>query len=108
MNKRDYANIITKEVKATTKQADALRIDATRRGVWTYRNIWDAYENPSVYKVRAWERIVERANNTDGFNFDLRIIGKNCMSFSTVYTFTENGKTYIVKDTKDNTYITEA
>ena len=105
MRREDYNNIITKEVKATTKQAEALRFDANNWR-WTYRDIYEAYERPSIYKVRSFEKIRDRALNTNGYNYDLRIIGKNCMSYSTVYTFTEGNTTYIVKDTKDNTYIT--
>lgn len=108
MKRNDYVNIITKEVKATTKEAEALRQDAQRWGRWTYNNIWEAYERPSIYKIRSFEEIERRARETEGYNHDLRIIGKNCMQYSTVYTFTEDGKTYIVKDTKDNCYITEA
>jgi hypothetical protein len=108
MKRSDYANIITKEVKANTKQAEGLRQDAQRWGRWTWSDIYEAYESPSVYKVRSFKAIEDRARNTEGYNNDLRIIGKNCMQYSTIYTFTEGSKTYIVKDTKDNCYITEA
>lgn len=103
MRRNDYTFVT--EVKATTKKAEALRQDA-RQERWTYSDIYEAYERPSVYKVRSFNAIANRARETEGYNNDLKIIGKNCMQYSTVYTFTENGTTYIVKDTKDNTYIT--
>lgn len=95
-----------KKVNKGTKTHDWLVYDY-KRTAWTYDDIYDAYEKPSVYKVRSFEAIRRRAMETDGYNYDLKITGKNCMQYSTIYSFSQDGKTYIVKDTKDNTYIAE-
>lgn len=105
MTRENYNDFAT-TLKAGTRKADAVKYDASNYR-YTYGDIYDAYENPSIYKVRSFNAIKERAKETAGYNFDLRICGKNCMQYTTIYTFTENGKTYAVKDTKDNCYITE-
>ena len=103
----DYKkDIASKVIKSNTKQADYLRSDA-RRTMWAYDDIYEAYNSPSIYKVRSFNAIKERCRETNGYNNDLKIIGKNSSTYSTIYTFTENGVIYAVKDTKDNTYIVE-
>ena len=91
------------DVKNTTQKAQGI--------IWDYENaqrrpmtIWSAYNRPSEIKVRTYEAIMERAHSTNGYNHDLTVSGANSMSYSTVYSYTENGTTYIVKDTKSNTY----
>ena len=71
------------------------------------RSIYDAYTRPSSAKVRSFEAIKARALQTEGYNKDLHISGAGSHNYSTVYSFTIDGKTYAVKDTKSNTYITE-
>ncbi len=72
------------------------------------RDIHDAYGRPSVYKVRSFEAIRDRALNTPGYNGDLHISGAGSSFYSTVYSVTADGQTWIIKDTYANTYITEA
>ena len=43
-------------------------------------DIFSAYEKPSIYKTRAWDRCVEMMNSYDGYGFI--ILGHNCMQFS--------------------------
>lgn len=70
-------------------------------------DIWEAYAKPSAAKVNSYRAIEQRAIETPGYNHDLRVVGASCHSYSTVYTYTDkNGLTYIVKDTKANTYRT--
>ena len=71
------------------------------------RSIYDAYTRPSREKAATFEAIKARALQTEGYNDDLHISGAGCHNYSTVYSFTIDGKTYAVKDTKSNTYITE-
>lgn len=71
------------------------------------RSIWEAYQAPSSKKVNSYLAIKARATSTPGYNDDLHICGAGSHNYSTVYSFTEDGKTYAVKDTKANTYITE-
>ena len=106
MTRKDYTFATT--VNKGTKKANYIKWDVENITRWNnYSDIYDAYEKPSIYKVRSFNAINERALETDGYNYDLRITGKNSMQYSTIYTFTEDGKTYAVKDTKDNCYITE-
>ena len=78
-------------LKETTKKAQSLVLwDA--KSNYGYCDIYDAYERPSVYKVRSFERIRERAYNTNGYNHDLRVCGKNCMSYTTMYTSRKTAK----------------
>lgn len=43
-------------------------------------DIYEAYEKPSIYKVRAWEYCKSLMNEYKGYG--LVITGKNCMAFS--------------------------
>lgn len=91
-------------VKAGTKKAEAM--------MWEFRNcfkgssIEEAYGRASQAKKASFEEIERRAWNTDGYNHDLKITGKNTTQYSTMYSYTTaEGITYIVKDTRSNTYI---
>lgn len=91
------------DVKNTTQKAQGI--------IWDYehaqrnpKTIWQAYGRPSEIKVRTYNAIMERAHNTSGYNHDLSVSGAGSHNYSTVYSYTENGVTYIVKDTKANTY----
>jgi len=70
-----------------------------------YNDIYDAYDRPSNVKVRTFNEIKERALQTAGYNRDLRVAGRGTHTYSTVYSFTDENGTHIVKDTKSNTYI---
>lgn len=63
------------------------------------------YVNPSSYKRNTFNDIWFRAKNTEGYNNDLKITGSNCYIFSTMYTFTNEEGTFLVKATKSHTYI---
>ena len=43
-------------------------------------DIYEAYERPSVYKVRAWEYCKQLMNEYNGYG--LAVTGHNCMAFS--------------------------
>ena len=91
-------------IKKGTKNYDAF--------IWEYNrcnngDIYDAYKSPSPAKVRSYKDIENRAKDTNGYNHDLKVTGKSSNFYSTMYTFTENGKKYLVKDTYANTYILE-
>lgn len=70
-------------------------------------DIYDAYERPSRRKVETFNEIKMRAFATDGYNHDLHVCGHNTSTYSTIYSFTQDGRTFAVKDTKSYTYITE-
>ena len=72
-----------------------------------HTSIYDAYDRPSRRKVETFGEIQRRAWDTDGYNHDLHVCGHNTSTYSTIYSYTQDGKTYIVKDTKSHTYITE-
>jgi len=66
---------------------------------WTYADIWDAYEKPSIYKVRAWERCKGLAVELDGTT--PLILGKNTMQFSVGFIGYVNGLKAFIYITKD-------
>ena len=66
-----------------------------------YDDIYSAYKNPSVYKVRAWNWCKELCREMHGY--DLIISAAGCMTFSVVFTFNERGTgrkcyAYITRD----------
>jgi hypothetical protein len=89
------------DVKATTQKGKAI--------IWDYdhanhQTIWDAYNRPSSTKVSTYLDIKDRAEATEGYNYDLSVAGAGSNFYSTVYSYTENGALNIIKDTYANTY----
>lgn len=69
------------------------------------RDIFQAYARPSTAKIRSFNAIKERANETEGYNGDLAITGANSNFYSTIYSVTDlDGVTTIIKDTYADTY----
>lgn len=64
----------------------------------TENTIYKAYDRPSVYKVRAFERCEEIRDEYNGYS--LRIVGHNSSQFSAA--FTTDTDFYVI--TKDNIY----
>ena len=91
------------EIKKNTKKAAEMIADTAR----DLGSIYQAYGRCSANKVRAWQDIKERAEKTPGYNNDLHLCSKSTSFFTTVYTYTDGGKTYIVKDTPTYVYRTE-
>ena len=48
-------------------------------------DIYDAYKNPSIYKIRAWRYCQAMCDAYNGYN--LRITSFNCQSFSVAFEF---------------------
>ena len=69
-----------------------------------YNDIHAAYGRPSKTKVDTFNAIKERAIKTPGYNHDLRVAGAGSHNYSTVYSYTVDGVTTIVKDTKANIF----
>ena len=93
-----------KKINATTQLGRSI--------IWDYKNaryddIFDAYDRPSSRKVYTFRAIERRAESTEGYNHDLRVAGRSSHQYSTVYSYTVNGVTTIVKDTAANTYAVE-
>lgn len=91
------------EIKNNTKKAADIVADRFN----DLGSIFEAYESPSTKKVRAYNDIEDRAKATPGYNNDLHVCSAGCQTFSTVYTYTEDSKTYVVKDTPSYTYRVE-
>jgi hypothetical protein len=91
-----------KRLNPNTKQAQEI-VSAWERGWSKGRTIWEAYARPSAEKVEAFQRILRRAVETEGYNGDIRITGASCQCFSTMYSFTDEEGTHIVWDTPSNT-----
>ena len=64
----------------------------------TENTIYKAYDRPSIYKVRAFERCEDIMQEFDGYS--LRIVGHNSSQFSAA--FTTDTDFYVI--TKDNIY----
>lgn len=67
------------------------------------QSIFDAYKNPSCYKVRAYNQCIGLANELNGFNFT--ILGHNCQTFSVGFECYKNNKLHFVWITACNTRI---
>jgi hypothetical protein len=66
-------------------------------------DIFQAYKSPSRKKQEAWEYCKDLCEERNGRN--LKIIGKNCFSFSAGFFYTdENGKERFTHITKSNDY----
>lgn len=66
-----------------------------------YKDIFEAYKNPSIYKIRAFEYCKELCAKMHGF--DLIISAAGCQTFSVVFKFREKGTgklcyAYITRD----------
>lgn len=93
------------KLNANTKKAQAIIHDLARNT--HLHSIYDAYDRPSSRKVETFTEIRERAERTQGYNHDLHVAGYNSCMYSTVYSYTVDGKTFVVKDTRDDTYLVE-
>lgn len=67
-------------------------------------NLWDAYERPSIYKVRAWEWCKVACRDDDGGG--LCVTGWNCSKFTCAYFFGhhETGERCLAVHTAENVY----
>ena len=96
-------------VKPNTKKAQALISNyyyASKKGITDVRH---CYDTCSDAKKESFDEIERRAFHQDADC--VYIVGHNCMSYSTIYKtkiLDSNGieLTVIVKDTRDNTYVT--
>lgn len=82
--------------------------------LWTWNNcnkganLYQAYATRvSQEKYDTFDAIKRRAHNTMGYNCDLKVVAASSWFYSTMYSYTENGTTFVVYDTHANTYIIE-
>lgn len=101
-NRKEVNKMTMTKVNASTQKGQAIIYDHQHA---RYTDIYQAYGKPSTRKVRSFYEIKDRAVNTPGYNHDLRISGAGSHFYSTVYSFTQEGKTHIVKDTASNVYM---
>lgn len=91
------------KVNPGTKKAEAMIYE------WEHcnkgANVNAAYHKCSKIKQLTFQDIELRACSTEGYNHDLKVTHASCYSYSTMYSFTNNEGTFIVKDTADNTFI---
>ena len=85
------------------------------------RSIHNAYSNPSIAKINAYNAIekdymkgrhfitVKGKQLELQYRYDLRVTGASSHFFSTIASFTDvnTGKIYLVKETHCNTYMCE-
>ena len=90
-------------VKAGTKQAEGMLATFNDRKWCDKGSIYEAYGRCSSTKVAIWKHIEERAQNTPGYNHDLRVVSRNTFRFSTMYSFTDADGLHIVLDTPSTT-----
>lgn len=96
---------MTRLNKGTKKYESAL---------WTWNNTFKGYNLFQAYKSRVsdekydtFDKIAKRAFDTKGYNYDLKVVASSSWFYSTMYSFTVDGKTNVVYDTVGNTYIFE-
>lgn len=88
------------KVNPATKQGRYMLYDFARAG---YKDIFEAYENPSAYKVRVYWHCVAMTDRLNGRSG--RVSSKNSMCFSFMFSFTDDEGSYIVKVTKNHNFI---
>ena len=91
------------EINKNTKKTQAIINELARNRHMT--DIYDAYDRPSRRKVESFREIEYRCEHTEGYNGDLHITGYNTSTYSTVYSCTKGGMSFVVKDTAENTYV---
>lgn len=90
-------------VNLGTKQAS--------RMVWEWNNcnkgndVRIAYGKCSSIKQSSFDNIKSRACKTEGYNNDLKVTAAGSHFYSTMYSFTNDNGTFLVKDTASNTFI---
>ena len=87
----------------STKKAAAI-VSEWRYNRNRHASIHDAYGRPSPRKVSTYEDIARRAAKTPGYNHDLTVTGAGSNFYSTVYSFTDEEGTHVIKDTYANAY----
>lgn len=96
-----------REIRKWTKEAESINA-IFKDNKWSNKgSIYDAYGKPSAKKVSIWKAIEKRAKETASYNDDLRVVSRNGYLFSTMYSYTTDGTTYIVYDTKSETKVAE-
>ena len=91
------------KVNAGTKKAEAM--------IWEWENCYkgnsvdEAYVSCSYKKQSSFEDIRLRACSTEGYNHDLKVTSAGSHFYSTMYSFTNDEGTFLVKDTASNTFI---
>ena len=86
-----------------TKKAEAM--------IWEWKNcnkganVNAVYNKCSKIKQLTFQDIELRACGTEGYNHDLKVTSANCNFYSTMYSFTNDEGTFLVKDTASNTFI---
>ena len=81
-------------IKNTSKQGQKIARAAAEfaysgRSYKLYTDIYQAYKNPSIYKVRAWNYCKELCKRMHGF--DIVIPAAGMQTFSVVFKFKERG-----------------
>ena len=84
------------------------------QALWTWNNVnkgedlYQAYRGTvSKEKYDTFNDIWFRATKTEGYNHDLKVVAASSWVYSTMYSFTQDNKTYVVYNTVGNTYIFE-
>lgn len=82
--------------------------------LWTWENcnkgsdLYNAYRGTvSHEKYRTFNDIWFRAKQTEGYNDDLKVVATSSWFYSTMYSFTQDARTFVVYDTHANTYMFE-
>lgn len=90
-------------IKNTTKAGKGI-IAIYEDRQWSDKgSIYDAYATPSSRKVAIWNDIERRANDTQGYNHDLRVVSRNTYMFTTIYTYTDSEGIHYIYDTPSDT-----
>ena len=94
-----------KAIKKNTKEYNNLLEQYKRYKERFYISVYDAYNRPSIYKVRAEDDIKKAMREQNGGCY--YIWSYNTCFFSCSYEYTENNKTYLKIFTKSNIKLLE-
>ena len=85
-----------------------------QRALWTWTNcnkgkdLYQAYRGRvSQEKYDTFNDIWFTASKTEGYNHDLKVVAASSWFYSTMYSFTRDGKTFVVYNTHATVYYFE-
>lgn len=87
-----------------TKMADSMiwRWEHCNKG----RTVEDAYRTrPSAAKISSYNDILSRCLETEGYNGDIKVVSASNFVYTTMYSVTNSEGTFLIMDTKADTYI---
>ena len=92
-------SIVKKGTKKAQSMIDNYKWHTSRSGLI---DIHEAYNSPSIFKVRAWNSIKDMCERMNGYG--LTVLGHNCMKYTAAFKAVENGIEKLFYFTADYDY----